>query len=85
LSRIESARQRANAVKRALAVLAAAGLVTAGLLARATNPGHAARANRATDSSSSSSTGTGSEGQSSSDDFSIAPSTSQPQVQTNVS
>ena len=85
MSRIESARQRANGVKRALAVLAAVGLVAAGLLARATNPGHAARASRATDSSSSSSTSPGSEGQSSSGDFSIAPSTSQPQVQTNVS
>jgi hypothetical protein len=70
-------------VKRALAVLAASALVVAGLLARATNPGHAARASRAVGSSS---TATSSESESSSsDDFSIAPSTSEPQVQTHVS
>ena len=67
----------------ALAVLAAAGLVVAGALARVTNPGHAARASRAAGSSS---TVTSSESETeSSDDFSIAPASSQPQVQTNVS
>jgi hypothetical protein len=83
MSRIESARRRAGGVKRALAVLAAAGLIVTGLLARATNPGHAAAASRATGSSSSV---TGSQSDSeSSDDFSIAPSSSPPQVQTHVS
>ena len=83
MSRIEAAKRRAGAVKRTLAVLAAAGLVVAGALARATNPGHAARASR---SAGSSSTVTSSESESqSSDDFSIAPSSSQPQVQTHVS
>jgi hypothetical protein len=83
VSRIESARRRAGGVKRALAVLAAAGLVVAGALARVTHPGHTARASR---SAGSASTATGFESQDeSSDDFSIAPSTSQPQVQTHVS
>ena len=83
MSRIESARRRAGGVKRALAVLAAAGLVVAGALARVTHPGHGARASR---SAGSASTATGVESQDgSSDDFSIAPSTSQPQVQTHVS
>ncbi|TMM35402.1 MAG: hypothetical protein E6F93_00175 [Actinobacteria bacterium] len=83
MSRIESARRRAGGTKRALAVLAAAGLVVAGALARATNPGHASRASRAAGSSS---TVTSSESESqSSDDFSISPSSSQPQVQTHVS
>jgi hypothetical protein len=80
MSRIESARRRADAVKRGLAILAAASLVVAGVLARATNPGHAATAS----GSSSTVTSSGSDG-SSSDDFSIAPSSSQPQVQTHVS
>jgi hypothetical protein len=80
MSRIESARRRAGAVKRGLAVLAAAGLVVAGVLARATNPGHAATAS----GSSPAVTSSGSDS-SSSDDFSIAPSAGQPQVQTHVS
>jgi len=80
LSRIEAAKRRAGAVKRTLAVLAAAGLVVVGGLARATNPGHAATAS----GSSSAVTSSGSDS-SSSDDFSIAPSSSQPQVQTHVS
>jgi hypothetical protein len=85
LSRIESAKRRAGGVKRALTVLAAAGLIVTGLLARATNPGHAAAATQATGSSSSA-TSPQSQSQSS-DDFSIAPapSSSQPQVQTHVS
>jgi len=83
LSRIESAKRRAGGVKRALTVLAAAGLIVTGLLARATNPGYAAAATPATGSSSSVQSSE-SESQSS-DDFSIAPSTSQPQVQTHVS
>jgi cell division protein FtsN len=85
MSRIESARRRAGGVKRALTVLAAAGLIVTGLLARATNLGHAAAATGATRSSSSV---TGSESESeSSDDFSIAPapSSSPPQAQTHVS
>jgi hypothetical protein len=83
LSRIEAAKRRAGGVKRALAVLAAAGLIVTGLLARASNPGHAAAATPATGSSSSVQS---SEPESqSSDDFSIAPSSSQPQVQTHVS
>jgi len=83
LSRIESAKRRAEGAKRALAVLAATGLVVAGVLARATNPGHAARTSRGAGSSSTSTT-SGSDS-SSSDSFSIAPSTSEPQVQTHVS
>jgi hypothetical protein len=83
VSRIESARRRAGGVKRALAVLAAAGLVVAGGLARVTHPGHIARASR---SAGSSSPAASSEFQdASSANFSIAPSTSQPQVQTHVS
>ena len=83
MTRIQAAKQRAEGVKRTLAVLAAAGLVVAGVLARATNPGHTVRATRGAGSSS---TATSSESDSSSsNDFSIAPSTSQPQVQTNVS
>ena len=81
MSRIEAAKRRAGGVKRALAVLAAAGLIVTGLLARATNPGRAAAATPAASSSAQSSE---SESQSS-DDFSIAPSSSQPQVQTHVS
>jgi hypothetical protein len=83
LSRIEAARRRAGGVKRALTVLAAAGLIVTGLLARATNPGHAAAGTPATGASSSvQSSESESQG---SDDFSIAPSSSQPQVQTHVS
>jgi hypothetical protein len=84
VSRIEAAKRRAEGVKRTLAVLAAAGLVVPGVLARATNPGHTVRTSRGTDSSS---TATSSEDfdSSSSDDFSIAPSTSEPQVHTHVS
>jgi hypothetical protein len=83
VTRIQAAKQRAEGVKRTLAVLAAAGLVVAGVLARATNPGHTVRTTRGAGSSS---TATSSESDSSSsDDFSIAPSSSQPQVQTNVS
>jgi hypothetical protein len=83
MSRVQAAKQRALLAKRGLVVVTAAGMVVAGLLARATNPGHAAtRANRAT----SSSTAPASEAQpESSDDFSIAPSSGQPQVQTGVS
>jgi hypothetical protein len=84
MSRIESAKRRSAGVKRALAVLAAAGLVVAGLLARATNPGHAATHQKSSASSSSSATSSASESQSSGG-FSIAPSTSAPQVQTSVS
>jgi hypothetical protein len=83
VSRIDSARRRAGGVKRALAVLAAAGLVVAGALARVTHSGHTARASRAAGTAS---IVPSSESQDeSSDDFSIAPSTSQPQVQTHVS
>ena len=83
MTRIQAAKQRAEGVKRTLAALAAAGLVVAGVLARATNPGHTVRTTRGAGSSS---TATSSESDSSSsNDFSIAPSTSQPQVQTNVS
>jgi len=87
MSRIESAKRRAAGVKRALVVLAAAGMVVAGLLARATHAGHAAvRGNRTSSSSSSTSTSSSSASESqSSDDFSIAPSSSAPQVQTSVS
>jgi hypothetical protein len=88
MSRIEAARRRSTTLKKALAGLAAASLVVAGVLARATNPGHAARASRSTQASSSSGT-TSSDTQSlesqSSGDFSISPSNSQPQVQTSVS
>jgi len=83
MTRIEAARRRSTTLKKALAGLAAASLVIAGVLARATNPGHAARASRSTQGSSSSAT-TSSDTQSS-DDFSISPSVSQPQVQTSVS
>jgi hypothetical protein len=83
MTRIERARRRAGGVKRALPVLAAAGLVVAGVLARATQPGQAARASGAA-ASSSTATSSGSESERSGD-FSIAPSTSQPQVQTHVS
>jgi hypothetical protein len=83
VSRIESARRRAGGVKRALALLAAAGLVVAGALARVTHAGHTVRTSRTAGSSA---TVTSSESQEeSSDDFSIAPSTSQPEVQTHVS
>jgi hypothetical protein len=83
VSRIESARRRASGVKRALAVLAAAGLVVGGALARVTHSGNTVRTSRTAGSSS---TATSSESQDeSSDDFSIAPSTSRPQVQTHVS
>jgi hypothetical protein len=55
----------------------------AGALARVTHSGHTLRTSRAAGSSA---TATSSESQDeSSDDFSIAPSTSQPQVQTHVS
>lgn len=90
MSRIDSARRRAGGVKRALAVLAAAGLVVGGALARVTHPGHTARTSR-TAGSSSAATSSESQNESSdfqegsSDGFSIAPSTSQPQVQTSVS
>ena len=83
MSRIQVAKKRALIVKRGLVFAAAAGMLVAGLLARATNPGNAAtRASR----SSSSSTASSSEVQrQSSNDFSIAPSTAEPQVQTGVS
>jgi hypothetical protein len=83
VSRIQAARQRPLFVKRGLVFVAAAGMLIAGLLARATNPGHAAT--RASRSSSSSTAPTAQAQTRSSDDFSIAPSTSEPQVQTNVS
>jgi hypothetical protein len=83
-SRIDAARRRAGTLKRVLVGGAAAAFVLAGIAARATHPGTAA-----TRSSSSSSTRAGSvseDGRSSqSRDFSIAPSTSQPRVQTGVS
>jgi len=83
MSRIEAARRQADSVKRALAVLAATGLVVAGVLARATNAGHTVRASRGTGSSS---TATSPDSESSSsDDFSIAPSNGDAQVQTHVS
>jgi hypothetical protein len=86
LSRIEAAKRRSAGVKRALAVLAAAGMVVAGLLARATNPGHvASRASRATSSPSTAAASSSESDDSSSSSFSIAPSASQPQVQTSVS
>jgi len=91
VTRIESARRRAGGVKRALAVAAAVGLVVAGALARVTHPGHTARASRSAGSSSAA-TSSDFQDESSSDfqdessaAFSIAPSTSQPQVQTHVS
>jgi hypothetical protein len=88
MSRIEAARRRSTTLKKALAGLAAASLVVAGVLARATNPGHAARASRSTQDSSSAGT-TSSDTQSSdtqsSSDFSISPSVNQPQVNTSVS
>jgi hypothetical protein len=85
MSRIEAAKRRAGGAKRGLAVLAAAGLIVTGLLARATNPGHSSGATRATGSSSSRVTSSDSDGEGSGDDFSIAPASSQPQVQTHVS
>jgi hypothetical protein len=90
VTRIESARRRAGGVKRALAVLAAAGLVVAGALARVTHAGHTVRTSRAAGSSSPATSSSQDESSDdfqdeSSDDFSIAPSTSQPQVQTHVS
>ena len=88
MSRIEAARRRSTTLKKTLAGVAAASLVVAGVLARATNPGHAARASRSTQDSSSSGT-TSSDSQSSdtqsSGDFSISPSLSQPKVETSVS
>jgi hypothetical protein len=88
MSRIEAARRRSTTLKKTLAGVAAASLVIAGVLARATNPGHAARASRSTQDSSSSGT-TSSDSQSSdtqsSGDFSISPSLSQPKVATSVS
>jgi hypothetical protein len=82
MSRIESARCRAGGAKRGLAVLAAAGLIVADLLARATHPGHAAGATQPAGSSSVTSSESDSQ---SSDDYSIAPATSAPQVQSHVS
>jgi hypothetical protein len=84
VSRIEAAKRRAEGAKRALAVLAATGLVVAGVLARATTPGHTVRTTRGTDSSSAATSSDDSDS-SSSGGFSIAPSTSAPQVQTHVS
>jgi hypothetical protein len=88
MSRIEAARRRSTTLKKTLAGVAAASLVVAGVLARATNPGHAARASRSTQDSSSSGT-TSSDSQSSdtqsSGDFSMSPSLSQPKVETSVS
>ena len=82
MSRVDSARRRASGVKRALAVVAAVGLVVGGALARVTHSGQTMRTSRAAGSS----TATSSEAQEeSSDEFSIAPSTSRPQVQTHVS
>jgi hypothetical protein len=82
MSRTQAAKRRALVVKRGLVFVAAAGMLVAGLLARATNPGHAAT--RATRSSSSSTASSSSQSENS-NDFSIAPSTSQPEVQTGVS
>jgi hypothetical protein len=87
-SRIGEARARAGTAKRALAATAAAGFLAAFVMARVAHPGqsgvsrsHASGATTTSGSSSSAST-------SSSFGFgggSIAPSTSAPQVQTNVS
>jgi hypothetical protein len=93
MSRIEAARRRSTTLKKTLAGIAAASLVVAGVLARATHPGHAARASRSTQNSSSSGTtssdtqssDTQSSGAQSSGDFSISPSLSQPKVETSVS
>jgi hypothetical protein len=82
MSRIQAAKRRSLVVKRGLVFVAAAGMLVAGLLARATNPGHATT--RATRSSSSSTASSSSQSENS-NDFSIATSTSQPQVQTGVS
>ncbi|HYY64099.1 MAG TPA: hypothetical protein VE688_05755 [Gaiellaceae bacterium] len=83
MSRIQAAKRRASVVKRGLVVVAAAGMLVAGLLARATNPGHAAT--RASRDGSSSTSSSEAQSESSGGSFSIAPSTSQPQVQTGVS
>ena len=82
-SRIEAARRRASALKRVLAGVAAAAFVLAGLAARATHPGHTARAGSTTGSRSDAATSD--ESGESDDGFAIAPSPAQPQVQTNVS
>ena len=90
-SRIEAARERARSLKRALAAVAAIGFLGAAILARATHPGHTTFRSSSAGSSGSRSgsttaapstdSGSGSDD----DNFSIAPSTAQPQAQTNVS
>jgi hypothetical protein len=87
-SRIGAARNRATALKRVLAAVAAIGFVGAGVLARATHPGQATARPRSTTGTASTQTqSSGSNDESESEDggFGIAPSTSQPQVQTGVS
>lgn len=82
-SRIEAARRRVGALKRVLAGGAAAAFVVTGVAARATHPGHTARAGSNTSSrSNAQTTGRSTE---SDDGFTIAPSNAQPQVQTSVS
>jgi hypothetical protein len=84
-SRIEAGRRRAEAAKRGVAVVAAAGFVAAVLLARVSHPGQAATGSTATTGSSSADEGT-EDGGFSFDQGSFGPSTSAaPQVQTHVS
>ena len=83
-SRIEAARNRASILKRVLAAFAALAFVGAGVLARATHPGQTATRSRSTSGTSSTQTPSY-ESQSDDGGFAISPSTSQPQVQTNVS
>jgi hypothetical protein len=87
-SRIEAARNRASGLKRVLAAVAAIAFVGAGVLARATHPGQATARARSTSGTASTQTQSSeSDDESASEDggFAIAPSTSQPQVQTGVS
>jgi len=85
-SRIQAARNRASALKRVLAAVAAIAFVGAGVLARATHPGQATTRTRSTSGTASAQAQSSeSDDQSQSGGFAIAPSTSQPQVQTGVS
>ena len=83
----EAARQRARLLKRVLAGLAAVGFVAAGVLARGTHPGQATSRPRTSDGSASVSASSSDQSarQDDGDGFAIAPSSSQPQVQTGVS
>ena len=83
-SRIEAARNRASLLKRVLAAFAAVAFVGAGVLARATHPGQTATRARSTSGTASTQT-QGFESESDDGGFGIAPSSSQPQVQTGVS